>query len=155
MEVISQPNAIFATKGHFRSPFRSCEIGLLCCKMVLVCQRSVSQLRNTLRNGALAAKIGDFTLWGFRNHFAAAKWGYCAAKWHSCAKGVFRSCENFRRGGVWGCEIISQPQGTYCEIRGSLRNEPFAAKPFRSPIATPYENFCSYETLLWHTSAIS
>ena len=29
----------------------------------------------------------------FAGHFAAAKWGCGAAKWHSCAKGVFRSCE--------------------------------------------------------------
>ena len=39
----------------------------------------------------------------FAAHFAAAKWGWAAAKWHSCAKGVFRSCE------------------TPCEMRLSLR----------------------------------
>ena len=33
----------FAAKEHFRSPFRSCE-------MALVCQGVVSQLRNTVRN---------------------------------------------------------------------------------------------------------
>ena len=29
----------------------------------------------------------------FRNPFRSCEWGYCATKWHSCAKGVFRSCE--------------------------------------------------------------
>ena len=35
----------------------------------------------------------------FAAHFVAAKRGYSTAKWHSCAKGSFRSCENFRKGG--------------------------------------------------------
>ena len=95
---ISQRRGIFVEEAPFRSPFCSCEIGLLCCEVALVCQRGVLQLRNTLRNGAMATKIGDFTLWGFRSHFAAAKWSYCATKWHLCAKEVFRSCENFHRG---------------------------------------------------------
>ena len=47
----------FAAGCHFRSPFRSCKMGLGGCEMALVCQRGVSQLRNTLRNGALAAKF--------------------------------------------------------------------------------------------------
>ena len=111
--LISQQKSIFVEESPFRSPFRSCEIGLLCCEMALVCQRGVSQLRNTLRNWAMAAKIGDFTLWGFRSHFAAAKWSYCAAKWHSCAKRWFRSCENFRRGGQLGCEMVSQQSGFF------------------------------------------
>ena len=29
-------------------------------------------------------------------------------KWHSCAKGVFRSCENFRGGLGLGCVMVSQ-----------------------------------------------
>ena len=86
---ISQRRPIFVTKGHFHS----CEMRAWGCKMALVCQRWVSQLRNEA-------------------------W---AAKSHSCAKGRFRSCENFRRGGLWGCEIVSQ------------RRAYFAANPwFRS-----------------------
>ena len=96
---------------------------------------TISQLQNEctrLQNGAMATKIGDFTLWGFRSHFAAAKWGYCAAKWHSCAKRWFRSCENFRRGGVWGCEIISQQSGDFA-AKWRFRNELVgAAKWFHS-----------------------
>ena len=103
-------------------PFRSCEMSVRGCEMALVCQRVVSQLRNTLRNRALAAKIGDFTLWGFRSHFAAAKWSYCAAKWHTSAKRWFRSCENFRRGGNWAAKSfrskVAFSQGAIfgCEI---------------------------------------
>ena len=48
-KVISQPKAIFAAKGHFRkpfrSPFRSCEMGVWGCEMALVCQGGSSQLR--------------------------------------------------------------------------------------------------------------
>ena len=51
-------------------------------------------------------------------------------------------------------EIISQPQGAHCKIKGLLRNGPSSTKLFRSPIAIPCENFRSYETHLWHTSAI-
>ena len=64
-KVISQPKAIFAAKGHFRkpfrSPFRSCEMGVWGCEMALVCQGSVSQLRIFSQGVAI----------GLRNHFAA------------------------------------------------------------------------------------
>ena len=53
------------------------------------------------------------------------------------------------------CKIISQPQGARFEIKGLLRNRPSSVKPFRSPIATPCENFRNCETHLWHTSSIS
>ena len=62
---ISQRRGFFAAKGHFCSLFRSYQMRSLCCEMALVCQRVVSQLRNTMRNGALAAKLGVFTLWDF------------------------------------------------------------------------------------------
>ena len=52
----------FAGNGQFRSPFRSCEMSVWGFEMALVCQRVVPQSRNTLRNGALAAKLGVFTL---------------------------------------------------------------------------------------------
>ena len=44
------------------------------------------QLRNTLRNGTLVAKLGVFTLWDFAAVSQLRNEGYCAAKWHSCAK---------------------------------------------------------------------
>ncbi|WKA10556.1 hypothetical protein VitviT2T_028121 [Vitis vinifera] len=53
----------FRGGGDFRSPFRSCEMGILCYEVALVCQRVVSQLRNTLRNGGAAVKSKKFPLW--------------------------------------------------------------------------------------------
>ena len=53
------------------------------------------------------------------------------------------------------CEIILQPKGTRCEIKGLLWKGPSSAKSFCSPIAPLYENFRSCETHLWHTSVIS
>ena len=63
----------FAAKWHFRRPFRSLKVisqpkvifaaakmSVLGFEMALVCQRVVSQLQNSLRNGALVAKIGSF-----------------------------------------------------------------------------------------------
>ena len=81
--------------------------------MALMCQRVVSQLRNPLRNGSLAVKIGVLKLWGFRSPFRSYEMRGGAAKWHSCAKGWFCNYENFRREGAWGCEIISQPRGVF------------------------------------------
>ena len=129
-------------------PFRSCEMSVRGYEMALVCQRVHSQLRNTLRNRALAAKIGDFTLWGFRSHFAAAKWSYCAAKWHTSAKRWFRSCENFRRGGVGLRNLfrsggpISQPNLDFA-ADGHFRRGLFWAAKFRRPL-----KFLGFELLL-------
>ncbi|KAL6325941.1 hypothetical protein AAG906_038432 [Vitis piasezkii] len=43
-------------RHRFRSPFRSYETSVRRCKVALLCQRVVSQLQNTLRNGVSAAK---------------------------------------------------------------------------------------------------
>ena len=45
-----------ARGGGFRSLFHSCQMGVRRCEVALVCQRVVSQLRNTLRIGGVAAK---------------------------------------------------------------------------------------------------
>ena len=60
---------IFAAEGHFRSPFRSYEMKSEGRERALVCQGLVSQLRNPLRNGAMAVKMGFSRLWGFRRAF--------------------------------------------------------------------------------------
>ena len=73
-------------------------MGIRRCEVALMCQRVVSQLRNTLRNGASATKRWISRRGKNHSHFAAAKRWYLAAKWHSCAKEPLRSCENFRRG---------------------------------------------------------
>ena len=49
-------------------PFRSFEMSVRGFQMVLVCQKVVSQLRNSLRNGALVAKIGSFYALAFRSY---------------------------------------------------------------------------------------
>ena len=41
--------------------------------MALMCQRVVSQLRNPLRNGSLAMKIGVLKFWGFRSPFRSCE----------------------------------------------------------------------------------
>ena len=50
----------FVEEGDFRSPFCSREMGVQRCEVALVCQGVFSQLRNTLRNGGVAAKSKKF-----------------------------------------------------------------------------------------------
>ena len=101
-------------------PFRSCktpcEMGLWLRNWEFLCFAAISQLQNTLRNGALAAKLGFFTFWSFAAVSQLRNGGSCAAKWHSCAKSGFAErglrlrtgfaakCR-FRR----GCEISQTP----------------------------------------------
>ena len=56
--------------------------------------KMVSQLRNTLRNGALAAKLGVFTLWDFAAVSQLRNEGHCAGEWHSCAKSAFATAKS-------------------------------------------------------------
>ena len=79
-------------RQRFRSPFCSCVTGVRLYELALMCQRGVSQLRNTLRNGASTTKRWISKSGKNRSQFAAAKRWYLAAKWHSCAN------EGFRRG---------------------------------------------------------
>ena len=55
----------------------------------------VSQLRNSLRNGALTAKTGIFTLCSFAADSQLRNGGSCSAKWHSCAKLGFAAAKIF------------------------------------------------------------
>ncbi|WJZ82808.1 hypothetical protein VitviT2T_002533 [Vitis vinifera] len=67
----------------------------------------------------------------FAAHFAAAKWGWAAVKWHSCAKGVFRSCETPCEMGLWlrkleishfaGFAAISQLRNGVTVLRNGTR----------------------------------
>ena len=57
--------------------------------------KSVSQLRNTLRNGILDAKSGIFTLYSFAVVSQLRIGGSYAAKWHSCAKIGFAAAKIF------------------------------------------------------------
>ena len=85
-------------------PFRSCEMSVQGFQMALVCQKVVSQLRNTLRNGALAAKLGFFTFWDFACVSQLRNEVHCAAKWHSCAKVGFAAAKSSAEWS-FGCKI--------------------------------------------------
>ena len=63
----------------------------------------------TLQNGALAAKLGFFTLWSFAAVSQLRNGGSYATKWHSCAKWWFRSSK-----------VISQ---LILQLISQLRNE--------------------------------
>ena len=130
-EAFSKQGANFTVERRFRKPFRSCEMKGGGCEMALVCQGVVSQLQNQLRNGAMDGKLEFLRLWGFRRAFRSCEMKG-AVKWHSCAKGVFRSCEIFHRGWLWGCKMISQWRAL------------FATKPwFRSGLLGVVKLFCN------------
>ena len=104
----------------------------------------VSQLRNTLRNGALAAKLGIFTLCSFTAISQLRNGGSCAAKWHLCAKIGFAAAKifaeetiklrndfakdgRFRRDTlipqrlILGCEMVSQRSANFAKVAKSRR----------------------------------
>ena len=58
----------------------------------------------------------------FAAHFTIAKWGYCAAKWHSCAKWVFHSCKTPCEMGLWLRKWDFLRFGDFAVI-SQLRNE--------------------------------
>ena len=127
--------------------FRSCEIGVTMLRNGTRVPKLVSQLRNTLPNGALAANLGIFTLCSFAAVLQLRNEGSCAAKWHSCAKLGFaeESIElrnDFAKDGrfcrdtlipqwlLLGCETVSQQSANFAEPTKSRR-----------PLFLPY--FCS------------
>ena len=101
--------------------------------------KSISQLRNTLRNGALTAKTGIFTLYSFAAVSQLRIGGSCVAKWHSCAKLGFAERSNelrndfakdgwFRRDMMisqrlrLSCEMVSQRSANFVEDFLRLRS---------------------------------
>ena len=115
---ISQQGVDFAVEGHFRSPFRSCEMRLEGCEIALVCQGVVSQLWNHLRNGGMAAKIGVFKLWGFRSCEIQGGLRNGTHVSRGCfAEGVHGAAKSFRSGG-----LISQLRGDFAGAHFGLRN---------------------------------
>ena len=104
----------------------------------------VSQLRNTLRNGALTAKTGIFTLCSFAANSQLRNGGSCSAKWHSCAKLGFAATKifaeesnelrnDFAKDGRFrrdmlisqqlrlSCEMVSQRSANFAEAAKSHR----------------------------------
>nr|CAN64809.1 hypothetical protein VITISV_042591 [Vitis vinifera] len=76
-------------------PFHSCEMRVTVLRNGTRVPKVVSPLRNTLRNRALAAKLGFFTFWSFATVSHLRNGGSCAAKWHSCAKSGFVAAKIF------------------------------------------------------------
>ena len=118
----------------------------------------VSQLRNILPNGALAAKLGNFMLWSFTAVSQLRNEGSCAAKWHSCAKLGFAAAKIFAKESIelrndiakdgcfrrdtlitqrllLGCETISQRSANFAENSLRLR---YLADPCFCPVFDPF-----------------
>ncbi|WJZ82905.1 hypothetical protein VitviT2T_002628 [Vitis vinifera] len=96
------------------------------CKMALVCQEVVSQLRNHLRKWGYGCENGILKALGISQNISQLRneggGGGGAAKWHSCAKGVFRRgghgvAKSFRsQGGFSSQGLISQHASWGCKI---------------------------------------
>ena len=95
---ISQQEADFTADGHFRSPFCNCEMRVEGCEMALVCQGVVLQLRNHLRNGGAAAKIGVFRCGGFRRAFRSCEMKGRLRNGTRVPKGCFTTAKIFAEG---------------------------------------------------------
>ena len=93
-------NLSFAKKCQFRSKtpfsqplrnaFRSCEMNVTVLRSGTRVPKSLSQLRNTLRNGTFVVKSG---LYRFAAVSQLRNGGSCAAKWHLCAKIAFAAAK--------------------------------------------------------------
>ena len=102
-------------------PFCSCEMSVRGFQMALMCQKVVSQQQNTLRNGALVAKLEVFTLCDFAAISQLRNEGHCAAKWHSCAKIGFAAAKHpakWRISCFGGSQPLSQLRnGGHCAAK--------------------------------------
>ena len=116
----------FAEKGQFRSkkpfsqplrnPFRSCEMSVTVLRSGTRVPKSLSQLRNTLRNGTLVAKSGIFMLYRFAAVSQLRNGGSCAAKWHSCAKLAFAAAKFLAE----TSKVLRNGLATKCSFRRSF-----------------------------------
>ena len=113
----------FAEKGQFRSkksfsqplcnPFRSCELSVTVLRSGTRVPKSLSQLRNTLRNGTLIAKSG---LYRFVAISQLRNGCSCAAKWHSCAKLAFAAAKILAE----NPKVLRNGLATKCSFRRSF-----------------------------------
>ena len=113
----------FATKRQFRSKmpisqqlrnaFCSCEINVTVLRSGTRVPKSLSQLRNTLRNRTFGAKSGFSSsqcVSQLRNGCS------CAAKWHSCAKLAFAAAKIL----VETSKVLRNGLATKCSFRRSF-----------------------------------
>nr|CAN77565.1 hypothetical protein VITISV_019078 [Vitis vinifera] len=77
-----------------RNAFCSYEINVTVLRSGTRVPKSLSQLRNTLRNGTFVAKSG---LYHFASRFAAAKWGLLCCEVALVCQNRLRNCENSHR----------------------------------------------------------
>ena len=102
--------------------FRSCEMRVTVLRNGTRVPRLVSQLPNTLRNGAFPAKWRISCFGGSQPLSQLRNGGHCAAKWHSCAKSGFAAAKIFAERAIGlrtgfaakfqfrrGCEISQTP----------------------------------------------
>ena len=94
-KVISQQGVDFAAKGHFCSPFHSCEMR-----------------GGGLRNGTRVPRSG----------FAAAKWGYGCEIGIFKALGISQSISQLRNE-ARGCEMALMCQGSVSQLRKFSQRE--------------------------------
>ena len=128
-------NLSFVEKSQFRSkkpfsqplrnPFRSCEMNVTVLRSGTRVPKSLSQLRNTLRNGTLVAKSGIFTLYRFAAVSQLGNGGSCAVKWHTCAKVDFAAAKILAE----NSNVLRNGLATKCSFRRSF---PQAAKSRRA-----------------------
>ena len=73
--------------------------------MALMCQGVVSQLRNQLRNGAMATKLEFLRLWGFRRAFPSWEMrGGVLRNDTRVPRGCFAAAKIFAEGGYGGAK---------------------------------------------------
>ena len=110
--------------------------------MALMCQKVVLQLRNTLQNGALIAKLRFFTFWDFAVISQLRNEVHCAAKWHSCAKIGFAASKYPAKWSFGISQLFRSCEMRFTVLRNGTRvpKSGFAAMKSFAKWSFPYEN---------------
>nr|CAN84095.1 hypothetical protein VITISV_016354 [Vitis vinifera] len=98
---------------QLRNAFRSCEMNVTVLRSGTRVPKSLSQLRNTLRNGNFGAK-SSFTTSQVVSQLRNG--GSYAAKWHSCAKLAFASVKILEE----NPKVLRNDLATKCSFRRSF-----------------------------------
>ena len=111
-----------------RNAFRSCQMDATVLRSGTRVPNSLSQLRNTLPNGAFLAKWRISCFGGSQPLSQLRNEGSCAAKWHLCAKFAFAAAKYPRR----DFYSVAEWFGNKMPISQRLRN---LADPCFSPVS--------------------
>ena len=102
------PFMVYALKDfkawRISQPFHSCEMSVRGCQMALVCQKVVSQLLNTLRNGVLAAKWRISRRGGFATISQLPKGCTGLRNGTRVPWGLFAAAKIFTEGDIWAAK---------------------------------------------------